>query len=728
MRPLRSGVSYLVLLLAFAGQGFGAEPAAFAPRATGQAGLMGDRIALFLPADLPLNRLPPSLCLVAQPRITGPLPAAWPEAPAFSFSARDTRAVIPIPAGTSLYGTGEVTGPLLRNGRAITLWNTDNFTYRDYGGRRLYQSHPWVLAVRPDGTAFGVIADTTWETRIDLAGHIEFTSEGPSFPIIVIDRDSPQAVMTALADLTGKMPLPPEWALGYQQCRWSYYPASRVKEIADGFRARKIPCDVIWMDIDYMNGFRVFTFDPKGFPDPRGLNAYLHARGFKAVWMIDPGVKVDPNYFVYQSGTKADVWVHNAFGADYHGDVWPGECVFPDFTRPQTRAWWAGLYRKFMAEGVDGVWNDMNEPSVFNVPGKTMPRLNWHRGGGGLPPGPHAEYHNVYGMLMVRATREGIAEANPDKRPFVLTRSNFLGGQRYAATWTGDNASTWQDLKMSIPMTLNLGLSGQPFNGPDLGGFDGTATGNLWANWVAMGAFFPFCRAHCVKGAPQKEPWSFGPEVEAVARVALERRYRLLPYYYTLFHESSIDGLPVMRPVFFADPRDPTLRTEDQAFLVGRNLLVVPQWARDPHLPGGIWRPVSLIPGDDAAHTVQATLKIRGGAIIPLGRVIQNTTEKSLAPLTLLVCLDEQGRATGQLYEDAGNGYGYQKGDYLLTTYGAVRTGDKVTVSVTHVEGRRARPARKVVVELVTASGTVEASGVDGQPVTVRLPEPAASS
>jgi len=204
------------------------------------------------------------------------------------------------------------------------------------GGRGSNQSHPWVLAVRPDGSAFGVLADTTWATEINLDGRIEFTSEGPSFPLLVIDRESPQAVLRGLAELTGKMPLPPRWALGYQQCRWSYFPDARVREIADGFRARKIPCDVIWMDIDYMDGFRVFTFDPKGFPDPRGLNAFLHARGFKSVWMIDPGVKADPGYRVYDSGTARDVWVHDAFGRDYRGAVWPGDCVFPDFTRPET--------------------------------------------------------------------------------------------------------------------------------------------------------------------------------------------------------------------------------------------------------------------------------------------------------------------------------------------------------------------------------------------------------
>lgn len=709
------------LLLAWVALGLRATGETFAPRATGLTASLGDGVALFLPADLPPDRVPPSFCLLQPPAPTGALPTAWKVAPEFSFSETRTRAVIPVPAGTSLYGTGEVTGPLLRNGRHITLQNTDNFTYRYADGLRLYQSHPWVLAVRPDGTAFGVIADSTWSAEISLAGPIEFTSDGPSFPVIVIDRESPAAVLRALAELTGAMPLPPRWALGYQQCRWSYQPAARVRQIADEFRTRKIPCDVIWMDIDYMDAFRVFTFSPEEFPDPRGLNDYLHQRGFKSVWMIDPGVKADPGYAVYDSGTAADVWVHDAFGGTYHGDVWPGACVFPDFTRPETRKWWAGLYRDFMARGVDGVWNDMNEPAVFNVPARTMPPHNWFRGGGGLPAGSHARYHNVYGMLMVRATREGIAAANPGKRPFVLTRSNFLGGQRYAATWTGDNMSTWEHLRMAIPMTLNLGLSGQPFNGPDLGGFTGAPEPELWAHWVAMGAFFPFCRGHADKGAPPKEPWAFGPAVENTARTALERRYRLLPYYYTLFHESSLTGQPVMRPVFFADPRDPALRAEDRAFLIGGDLLVVPKWAEHPALPRGIWRTVSLVGEDSATDKFQADLKVRGGAIIPLGRVVQSTAEESLDPLTLLVSLGADGRATGRLYEDAGDGYGYQQGDFLATTYEAVRTGDDVVVRIVGAEGKRPRPDRRVVVRVVGDEGVREAAGVDGQPVTVRI-------
>lgn len=700
------------------------EPFAAVP--IGSAGLLEAGIALFLPEGMTADTQPVSLALLERPRPSGPLPAGWTLRPAFSRSASRHRLHLAVPAGSSLYGSGEVDGPLLRNGQRIALWNTDNFQYAYDGGRRLYQSHPWVLGVQADGRAFGLLLDSTWPAELALAdGAIEFTSEGPAFPVIVIERESPQAVLRALARLTGTMALPPRWALGYQQCRWSYYPDDRVREIADGFRRRRIPCDVIWLDIHYMDGYRVFTFSPKDFPDPKALNGYLHEHGFKSVWMIDPGVKAEPGYPVYDAGTEIDAWVRDAGGEVFKGQVWPGDCVFPDFTRPEVRAWWAGLYRDYMAQGIDGVWNDMNEPAVFDGPDKTMPRDNRHRGGGELPAGPHAQYHNVYGLLMVQASREGIVAARPDKRPFVLSRANFLGGQRYAATWTGDNASTREHLELSIPMSLNLGLSGQPFNGPDLGGFAGDEVEPaLWGHWIGMGAFFPFCRGHAIEGSQDKEPWSFGPAVENAARIALERRYRLLPYLYTLFQRAAQDGSPVMAPAFFADLGHADLRSEARVFLLGDDLLVVPRWAEAPELPRGIWRSVSLI-GGDRADRYQADLRLRGGAIVPLGRVVQSTVEESLDPLTLLVCLDAAGHAEGRLYEDDGEGYGYRDGDYLLTTYRAVRRGDRVELSIAASEGRRARPARQVVVEVIADGGVFRAVGDERNGIAVPLQEAA---
>lgn len=679
-------------------------------KSAGQSQLLDKGVVRFYAEGAKPEQLPPSLALVAEPKVKGSAPKNWTVSPEFTVD-KDGRyaARVDIQPGTSLYGTGEVMGPLLRNGSVIECWNTDAYGYGPTT-KSLYQSHPWVLAVRPDGTSFGVLADTTYRCRIDLTEDIVFAAEGPGYPVIVIDADSPQAVMEKLAKLIGTMPLPPKWAIGYHQCRYSYYPAARVLEVAKGFRDRNIPCDVIWMDIDYMDGFRIFTFDPKGFPDPKAINDSLHQMGFKSIWMIDPGVKVEKGYFVYDQGVIGDHFVKKADGTEYHGEVWPGMCAFPDFTSPKTQIWWAGLYKDFMALGVDGVWNDMCEPAVFNVPSKTMPEDNLHAGGNGLPAGNHAMYHNVYGMLMVKASREGILKANPDKRPFVLVRANYIGGQRYAATWTGDNTANWEHMELSVPMVLNLGLSGQPFSGPDIGGFVGDGDGALFARWMSVGALFPFSRGHTAKGTIDKEPWAFSKEVEDTCRTALNRRYRLLPYLYTVFQDSSQTGLPIVRPVFFADPADPKLRAEDDAFLIGSDLLVIPnlakQGTRTCAQPKGIWRPISLLPDESN----QPQLKIRGGAIIPLGKVIQNTTENSLEQLSLIICLDDKGEAEGTLYEDAGDGFGYTKGDYRLTHFAAKQKGNQVVVTQKS-EGKMPKLNRNISIEFITEKGKVKAQG-----------------
>ncbi len=654
----------------------------------------------------------PSFALVKPFPAVGPAPADFPVKVQFATVAGKSRATIQVSPGTSLYGTGCATGPLLRNGQKTVTWNTDAYGYA-YPAPSLYQSHPWVLAVRPNGSAYGVLADSTWRTSIDLTSNIEFTSDGPAFPVTVIERDSPLDVVRALATLTGTMEMPPLWAIGYHQCRYSYYPEARVREIAKGFRDRKIPCDVIWHDIDYMRGFRCFTFDPQLFPDPRKLNADLHGQGFHTVWMIDPGIKAEPGYFVYERGLERDAFVQRANGSMFQGEVWPGMCVFPDFLRADTRTWWSGLYKDFMATGIDGVWNDMNEPAVFNVPTKTMPEDNLHRADTDLGgPGPHARYHNVYGMMMVRASRDGVMAVNPDKRPFVLTRANYIGGQRYSAMWTGDNTADWAHLEESVSMTLNMGLSGQPFAGPDIGGFAGNGPAGqeaqLFARWMGVGALLPFSRGHTGKGNVDKEPWAFGPQVEATCRQALERRYRLLPYLYTLFHFAHADGSPIVRPVFFADPLDPALRSEDDAFLLGNAMLVVPQLVPDrtraPALPKGNWTKFDF--GD--ANPDLPDLYLKPGSIVPTGPVMQHTAEKSLTELTLLVCLDDKGEAKGVLYEDAGEGWGFKNGEYLKTAFKARKVDDVMVLSVAATEGSMRRPwgdtPRTITVRVVNDS------------------------
>ncbi|HXA02220.1 MAG TPA: TIM-barrel domain-containing protein, partial [Cytophagaceae bacterium] len=427
-----------------------------------------------------------------------------------------------------------------------------------------------------------------------------------------------------------------------------------------------------------------------------------------------------PDYNIYQQGSAGKHWVLTNDGEEYNGAVWPGPCAFPDFTRPETQKWWASLYSPFMDLGIDGIWNDMNEPAVFHTPEKTMPEDNLHRGGGGLPQDSHLRYHNVYGMLMVRSTREGILAKNPGLRPFVLSRANYLGGQRYAATWTGDNASTWSHLKMSIPMSINLGLSGQPFNGPDIGGFGESATSELLAQWMALGAYYPFSRNHSEKNTDMQEPWSRGKKVEDISRTALNRRYMLMPFLYTLFREASTTGLPVMRPLFMADSKDKNLRNEQEAFMWGDDMVIIPSWAQNTVLPQGTWRTLKL---DDTPETdkYQATLKIREGAIIPAGPVIQNTTEYSIDSITLYVNPDKEKQAIGRLYHDDGNGFGYRTGDYAVYEYKA-RPGEKntITVSVKQVEGNK--KSRSVYRLVVVQDNTMKYSEwVNGSSITVAL-------
>ncbi|UII25161.1 DUF5110 domain-containing protein [Fulvivirga maritima] len=626
-----------------------------------KAGLVEADVAVFYPDEFDSVQTLPSLAIIKDLEYTNDLPDDWNIKP--EFSANDSASVVKIAflEGTDLYGNGEVTGPLRRNGTKIKLWNTDNFGYGKFDGKQLYQAHPWVMGVRPDGSSFGIIADNTYRQTFELNNPITITSNGPSFRVIVIEKDSPEEVLKSLADLTGKMNLPPLWALGYQQSRYSYYPDSQVREIAKTFREKQIPCDVIWMDINYMDGFRIFTFDEKGFPDPKKLNDDLHSMDIKAVYMIDPGVKKDSAYSIYQQGSEGNHWVQDADGNEFNGEVWPGQCAFPDFTRPETREWWSGLYQDFMQLGIDGIWNDMNEPAVFDGPEGSMPFDNIHRGGGYLPAGEHIRYHNVYGLLMVKASREGMMKAKPEERPFILSRANYLGGQRYAATWSGDNVSTDAHMKMSIPMTITLGLSGQPFNGPDIGGFTGDTNEELLAQWMSLAPYYPFCRNHSAIDVIRQEPWSFGKKTEDVSRTAVNRRYKMMPYLYTLFHEASLTGVPVMRPVFFADIKDKKLRKEEQAFLLGEQLLVVPRWATEPALPAGDWKDIPFEKKDDG---YQATVKLKDGGIVPMTKLIQSTEEYSADSLTLYVNINEQGKAEGELYNDAGQGYEYESGGY----------------------------------------------------------------
>lgn len=633
-----------------------------------------------------------------------------------------------LPSGTTFYGTGEVSGQLERTGKRVFTWNTDAWGYGT-GTTSLYQSHPWVLAVLPDGEALGVLADTTRRCEIDLRKESSIKFCAPSsFPVITFGPfPLPVDVLASFSRAVGTVFMPPKWSLGYQQCRWSYDSDVRVREIAKTFREKGIPCDVIWMDIDYMDDFRCFTFDKERFSNPQSLVKDLHDNGFKAIWMLDPGIKQEEGYFVYDSGSEKDIWTQTADGRPFVGDVWPGPCVFPDFTQSKARLWWSSLVKDYTEYGVDGIWNDMNEPAVFKTVTKTMPESNVHRGDaelGGCQ--SHAHYHNVYGMLMARSTYEGMTLANGSKRPFVLTRAGYVGSQRYAATWTGDNLSTWEHLHMSISMVLQLGISGQPLAGPDIGGFAGNATPKLFGRWMGVGAMFPFCRGHSEKGTSDHEPWSFGEECEEVCRLALRRRYRLLPHIYTLFYFAHTKGIPVAAPTFFIDSKDPKLRTIENSFMLG-SLLIYASTMHDhgvnqlQHtLPEGIWMSFDF----DDSHPDLPALYLHGGSIIPVGHPFQHVGEADPSDeLSILVALDKNGKAQGVLYEDDGDGYEYTKGGYLLTTYVAELQSSVVTIRVSKTEGLWKRPKRHLHVHLLLGKGAMlDAYGVDGDVIQITMP------
>jgi alpha-glucosidase len=699
-------------------------------------GMLDERIARFVPPGVDPATLPRSFALIEPLVARDPIPPEWQVVPVFQGGPDVCTATISVDEGTSFYGTGEVAGPLLRNGFVTEVWAKQPFRIEEDGtpvqnydarSKSLYQAHPWVLGVRSDGTAFGVLADTTYRIQIDLSDGIRLRCPKP-FPIIVIEGESPQDVATKLGALTGRIELPPRWTLGYHQCRFSYHPDARVRELAREFRARRIPCDVIWIDIHYMDEYKVFTFDPEGFPDPKGTNDYLHELGFKSVWILDPAVKAEPGYTVYDEGVTGGHFVCDAEGNEYHAWTWTGDAAFPDYTRPETRAWWKRLTAEILETGMDGLWVDLNEPSPILPLGAELPEDLRHLGGDDIEPGTHARYHNVYGMLMAKATNEAMRTARPRRRPFVLTRSSYLGGQRWAATWTGDNVSSWQHLHWSVPMVLSLGLSAQPVSGPDIGGFTGTPSPELFAHWIGVGALLPFCRTHNSLTGDQ-EPWSFGPEVEEASKIALARRYRLLPYLYTLFHEAAVMGLPIARPLFYADPKDPSLRGEDHAFLLGSDVMVQPRLlergTHDFPMPSGHWRSFSLVGEDSERESAQPVLRLRPGAIVPLGPGGQSAEEAFAGPWTLLISLDESGRASGQLYEDAGDGLEYRDGDYLLTTYEAELHQDVLEVRIADQEGARMRPSRTLDVEVLTDHGVLRGRGRDGE--TVVLPvEPTA--
>ena len=592
------------------------------------------------------------------------------------------------------YGFGEKAfAGMSRNGQYIVNWNTDTYAYPQ-GLDPIYQTIPFFYAVS-NGKTYGLFLNNTFRSYFDMGktapDRYTFGADGGELDYFVFTggkERTPHQVLEDYANLTGKTPLPPLWALGNQQSRWSYSPESRVREIANGFRSRKIPADVIYLDIDYMNEYRVFTWNKERFPNPSKLVSDLAADGFKTVLIVDPGVKKDENYSVYTDGKKQGVFVKNPDGSELNMSVWAGNSAFPDFTDPKARAWFGAQYKKNTDEGVAGFWNDMNEPATFlndksaqppiyHHPGKTFP-VDTPQAGDGFP-AAHRRYHNVYGMQMARSTFEGLKKLQPEKRPFVLTRAGFAGVQRFSAIWTGDNVASWEHLQLSVPMLANLSVSGVPFVGADVGGFSGVPSGELYARWLQAAALTPFLRSHSETGIANKEPWEYGDDFTKINRASIELRYQFLPYLYTLFREHEETGMPVMRPLWFEYAGDTNTYLVDDEYLVGKDLLVAPvlkdnQRKRQVYFPKGDdwrdWQTGELYKGGTYvqidAPLDKLLLFARVGAIIPNQPTIQHTGEMKNAPLILTVIAGSapEKTETAKVFQDAGEGFGYRQNDF----------------------------------------------------------------
>jgi alpha-glucosidase len=487
--------------------------------------------------------------------------------------------------------------------------------------------------------------------------------------------------------LTGTHPMPPLWALGYHQCRWSYYPEAKVRKIAKGFRENQIPCDGLYLDIDYMDGYRCFTWNRKYFPDPKKMISDLLADGFKTVVIIDPGIRVDDNYWVFKEGKKNRYFCRRSDDYFMEGHVWPGRCQFPDFTNPDVRTWWGSLFDELVELGVAGVWNDMNEPAVFGA--GTFPDDVRHQYDGFR--GSHRKAHNVYGMQMVRATYEGLRTIMKNKRPFTITRAGYSGVQRYSSVWTGDNVASWEHLQLGNIQCQRLSVSGIPFCGTDIGGFSGEPDGELFTRWIQMGTFSPFMRAHSAGDTKEREPWSFGEPYTSINRKFIELRYRLIPYMYSAFWEHHRYGFPILRPVVMQEQDVLLNHFRQDEFTYGDKILICPvlspgQTKRNVYLPKGKWYNFWTNEMVDGGKEVSVATPldiipvfVKAGSIIPEYPIMQYVGEKPIEEVKLNIYYSGY-EANSFYFEDYGETFAYEQDIYLEKKFAVKGDGKTFTI------------------------------------------------
>jgi alpha-glucosidase len=625
-------------------------------------------------------------------------------------------------------GLGEKTGPLNRRGNAYENWNVDVPAY-SYRQDPLYVTIPFYIGIHHT-SVYGIFLDNSYRTNFNFGASTDdqfssFSAANGEMRYYFFGAENIPGIIRDYTWLTGRMKLPPYWSLGYQQCRWSYYPAADVLNLASTFREKKIPCDVIYLDIHYMDNYKIFTWNKERFPDPKTMIGKLNNMGFHMVTIVDPGIKVEKGYSGYDEGIKNDCFVKYPGGKYYVGNVWPGRCHFPDFTKPSVREWWGKSFSALTNPGVEGFWNDMNEPSAWgqNIPDLVQFDFDGHHS-------TMAEAHNVYGLNMSRATFEGTKQLLNGNRPFVLTRAAYAGIQRYSAVWTGDNQGIEDDMLLAVRMVNSLGVSGVSFTGPDMGGFIGTPTNNLFARWMSVGVYTPFLRNHAEINSRRKEPWSFGEDIEEICRQWINKRYRLIPYLYSTFYESSQTGMPVARTLaidYLGDDKIYDLDYQNE-YLFGSEILVAPAGSEKSvckvYFPEGEWVRMS----NDETYTgksealVECPLDdlpvfVKSGGIVPLQSVVQNTSERPSPTLEINVWKGKNENSF-TFYEDDGVTYNYESGQYNRRTM----TFDPLKKMITIGKAEGTFPSKFTSYRLVLHNfGSIMGLKVNGNEQTLKL-------
>jgi alpha-glucosidase len=571
-------------------------------------------------------------------------------------------------------GLGEKTGDLNRRGSSYVNWNTDA---PDHGPKSdpLYETFPFFVGLH-GGLTYGLFLDNTHKSYFDFGATTDeqmswFGADGGDMNYYFFGAQGVAKIIEDYTWLTGRMEMPPLWSLGYQQCRWSYMSAKEVLDIAENFRKRQIPADVMYCDIDYMDKYKIFTWNKETFPDPKGMINKLKSLDFHLVTIVDPGIKVEPGYKQYDEGVSKGYFATYPNGEKFVGEVWPGRCHFPNFFDGTVRKWWGASFTSLTEPGVEGFWNDMNEPAAWgqNIP--WMVKFGAHY----MP-----EIRNVYGMQMARATYEGTKNILKNKRPFVLTRAAYAGTQRYSAVWTGDNSAYDAHMLLGQRMVNSLGITGMSLVGVDIGGFSGNPTPELMVRWNSLGVYTPMFRNHAAQGTAYREPWVWGDENMNIMKKDIEQRYRLLPYIYSSFYQSHATGLPVSRTLAINYTQEDSVYSDkfQNQFMFGDALLVVPvestKLTEDVYLPKGEW--FRFTTGEkytgEKAYQVPAPLTdlpvfVKAGAIIPMQHVVQSTNAKGDGILELHVWNGTKANSY-VYYEDDGSSYDYQEGAYYKRT------------------------------------------------------------